>query len=102
MDDWEGRKKEVDATIHKLNLGAKRIEKKLNPINYSRFSRLLTSKHGTALATLVDGTCSACHFSVRPHLQQRIRKCEELIFCEHCRRILYSEDSLAAAVEDAG
>lgn len=92
---WEQRKHELKQRIHKLALEAQSIEADIKPPNRSRFLRLLESKKGSAIAELIEGTCSACHFSVRLHLQQRVRRCEEIIFCEHCRRILYSRDSVS-------
>ena len=46
------------------------------------------------MSKVVDGSCSLCHFALRPHLQQRVRRCEEIIDCEHCHRILYIEETL--------
>jgi predicted nucleic acid-binding Zn-ribbon protein len=63
---------------------------------------LLQSKHGTALSAVVDGSCSVCHFALRPHLQQRVRRCEEIIDCEHCHRILYFEQALEGDSEERG
>ncbi len=91
---WEQRKDELKKRIHDLALEAQAIEADIRPPSRSRFLRLLESKKGSAIAELVDGSCSACHFSIRLHLQQRVRRCEEIIFCEHCRRILFSRDSM--------
>jgi predicted nucleic acid-binding Zn-ribbon protein len=55
---------------------------------------LLESKQGTSVSKVVEGSCSLCHFALRPHLQQRVRRCEEIIDCEHCHRILYIEETL--------
>jgi predicted nucleic acid-binding Zn-ribbon protein len=78
--------------VRELSEQAKRTESELSPKHRARFLRLLGSKKGTAVAAVLDGTCSVCHFSVRPHLQQRVRRCEEIIVCEHCQRILYLSD----------
>jgi predicted nucleic acid-binding Zn-ribbon protein len=91
-ENWDSRKRELKEIIHDLAEAAKAKEARLKPQNRARFLRLLESKQGTALSAVVDGTCSVCHFSVRPHLQQRVRRCEELIDCEHCHRILFFED----------
>jgi predicted nucleic acid-binding Zn-ribbon protein len=98
VEGWEQRKNEIKQTIHDLAAEAKTLEADLAPQTRARFLRLLESKHGTAMAPLVEGSCSICHFSVRLHLQQRVRRCEELIFCEHCRRILYAEEVLDEVV----
>jgi predicted nucleic acid-binding Zn-ribbon protein len=92
VDEWERRKDELRVRVHDLAEQAQAIESKLSPKHRARFLRLLESKKGTALAAVVDASCSVCHFSVRPHLQQRVRRCQELIVCEHCQRILFFED----------
>lgn len=94
---WEERKDALKQRIHDLALEAQAIEADIKPPNRSRFLRLLESKKGSAIAELVEGSCSACHFSVRLHLQQRVRRCEEIIFCEHCRRILFCHDAITDA-----
>jgi len=86
---WDRRRSELKKRIHELAAQAKRIEERLQPSSRSRFLRLLKSKHGTALAPAIEGSCSLCHFALRPHLQQRVRRAEEIIACEHCYRILY-------------
>lgn len=92
--DWDRRKDELKDEVHDLAAEAKRLESELRPTNRARFHRLLESKRGTAVAELVEGSCSACHFAVRPHLQQRVRRCQEIITCEYCHRILYLPEAL--------
>ena len=91
---WEQRKDELRRTIHELAEQVKVIESDIQPKNRARFLRLLESKRGTAVSMVIDGSCSLCHFSLRPHLQQRVRRCEEIIGCEHCHRILYITETL--------
>jgi predicted nucleic acid-binding Zn-ribbon protein len=91
---WEKRKEELLKTVHNLSNQAKKIEAEIQPKHRALFLRLLESKHGTAITRVVDGSCSLCHFALRPHLQQRVRRCEEIIDCEHCHRILYIEETL--------
>jgi len=86
---WERRRAELRDRIHELAAQARHLEEQLQPSNRSRFLRLLKSKQGRALAPAIEGSCSLCHFSLRPHLQQRVRRAEEIIACEHCYRILY-------------
>jgi predicted nucleic acid-binding Zn-ribbon protein len=97
VDSWEQRKDELKDLVHELADEAKDIESQLQPSNRSRFLRLLESKKGSAMAEVVDGSCSLCHFSLRPHLQQRVTRATEIIACEHCRRLLFNagmEDEL--------
>jgi len=104
VDAWEARKAELSARVHELVEETKRIESEITPKHRARFLRLLQSKKGTAVAVVTDGSCSLCHFALRPHLQQLVRRCEEIITCETCHRILYVEellDEVGAASESA-
>ena len=94
---WDRRKDELRQEVHDLALDAKRLEVDMAPSNRSKFLRLLESKKGIALSRMVDGSCSVCHFALRPHLQQRIRRAQEIISCEHCHRILYVPDLVEVA-----
>ena len=94
VEAWENRKKELMAQVHALVSEAKVLEADVVPKNRARFMRLLESKKGTAVAAVVEGSCSLCHFALRPHLQQRVRRCEEIISCETCHRILYVEEMI--------
>ena len=86
---WEKTRAELTAEIHALMEQAAALEAKLSPPNRSRFRQLLERKHGTPVVAVVEGSCSYCHFTLRPHLQQRVRRAQEIIQCEHCHRILY-------------
>lgn len=94
---WEARKAALKQTVHQAALEAKEIESRLQPPHRARFLRLLASKRGVAVAAVVDGSCSLCHFALRPHLQQRVRRGHEIIACEHCQRILFLPDALGDA-----
>ena len=95
VEAWEQRKAELLKMVHDLVAEAKEDRnRRFNPQTRARFLRLLESKQGNAMSEVVDGSCSLCHFALRPHLQQRVRRCEEIIDCEHCHRILYVEDML--------
>lgn len=97
VEGWERRRAELLEVVHQLSNEARGLEADLQPKNRARFLRLLESKKGTAIAAVVDGSCSVCHFAVRPHLRQRLRRCQELITCESCYRILYLEETITQA-----
>jgi len=92
VEGWERRKSELLEVVHQLSTEAEHLETELQPKIRARFLRLLKSKKGMAVAAVVEGSCSVCHFAVRPHLRQRLRRCEEIITCESCFRILYLEE----------
>lgn len=98
-DGWDARRQELRETITGLALRAKEVEEQITPKHRSRFLRLLESKRGTAMSEVVEGSCSACHISLRPHLVQRVRRGEEIIACESCHRILYLADTVGVDAE---
>ena len=97
---WDTTRAELKQNVHDLAVSAKTIESELHPKARARFLRLLESKRGTAIAEVTDGSCSLCHFALRPHLQQRVRRVQEIIACEHCHRILYFADVVAESGSD--
>jgi predicted nucleic acid-binding Zn-ribbon protein len=93
-EGWDARRQELRDRIAELAVRAKEIEERLAPKNRSRFLRLLESKRGTAMSEVVEGSCAACHISLRPHLVQRVRRGEEIIACESCHRILFLAENV--------
>ena len=94
VTSWAQRKDEILQEVHGLATRAKKLEAEIQPKLRAHFLRLLESKHGTAISEVVDESCSLCHLALRPHLQQRVRRCEEIIDCEHCHRILFVNEIL--------
>jgi len=92
VEEWEKRRTDLKKEIHEKAALTKKVESQLQPKARARFLRLLESKRGTAVAEVIDGSCSLCHFALRPHLQQRVRRVEEIIACEHCHRVLYFDE----------
>ncbi len=104
VNSWAKRKTKLMRAVNKLVAEAKTLEEDVAPKNRAKFMRLLESKKGTAIAAVNEGSCSLCHFALRPHLQQRVRRCEEIITCETCHRILFMEtiaDDVDSASESA-
>jgi predicted nucleic acid-binding Zn-ribbon protein len=99
VTSWDQRKDELVKEVHALATRAKKLEAEIQPKLCAQFLRLLKSKHGTAISEVVDESCSLCHLALRPHLQQRVRRCEEIIDCEYCHRILYVNE-IMTQVED--
>jgi len=56
-------------------------------VRYEALSRKLS---GLAVATLHEGTCTACGLTITPSMQQVIRGGADLVNCPQCGRILYA------------
>jgi predicted nucleic acid-binding Zn-ribbon protein len=53
------------------------------------YERIRKKWHGTVVAEVVEGRCSACQIVLRPQHLQDLKKADQLMFCESCGRILY-------------
>lgn len=66
------------------------------------YDQLLKGRRGLAVARMEGETCAACHVRLRPHIVQMIRRNDEIVQCESCRRILYYESPATGAEAPAG
>ncbi len=53
-----------------------------------KYDQLRKQKNGFAIASVMDGTCSACGATLTQAYQQKARV--ELVYCPSCKRIIYA------------
>jgi hypothetical protein len=88
-----------EAELAKLNAERSRVRGEVDESLLLNFDRI-TGKRGTALAEVIDGSCSACHVAVRPQRYNDLLNDAELVQCDSCARILYVDPSHQAALAD--
>ncbi len=82
-------KKKVDV----LEAEKDKLAKEIPDLLYRKYQRLIEHSNGKAVATLLkNGTCSGCHFTVRPQIMVEVSKSDKIIICENCSRILIAPD----------
>jgi uncharacterized protein len=59
------------------------------------YERLLRNKKDRVLVPIENRTCSGCHIVLTAQHENVVRKGENLVFCEHCSRIHYWQESVA-------
>lgn len=59
------------------------------------YERLIKNKKDRVVVPLENRTCSGCHIALTPQHENLVRKGENLVFCEHCSRIHYWQESPA-------
>ncbi len=64
------------------------------------YQRLLNNKKDRVVVPIENRTCSGCHITLTAQHENVVRKGERLIFCEHCSRIHYWQDSEPADDSD--
>lgn len=71
----------------------------VNPDVFSVYERLLRNKKDRVVVPLENRCCSGCHIMLTAQHENLVRKGERLVFCEHCSRIHYWQES--KALEDS-
>lgn len=59
------------------------------------YERLLRNKKDRVIVPIENRCCSGCHIMLTAQDENLVRKGERLIFCEHCSRIHYWQESQA-------
>lgn len=59
------------------------------------YERLLRNKKDRVIVPIQNRTCSGCHIALTLQHENQVRKGDALIFCEHCSRIHFWQESEA-------
>lgn len=76
-----------------LKLGRDLLAKTADPEIMRIYHRLLNNKKDRVVVPIENRTCSGCHIALTAQHENVVRKGERLIFCEHCSRIHYWQES---------
>ena len=82
---------EIDKVQQDIDVDSLRrdaITKELPANVMKRYDSLRAQRRGQALAIARDGYCLGCNMHLPPQLYNSLFKCEELITCPHCQRML--------------
>ena len=68
---------------------------KADPEVFQIYERLLGNKKDRVVVPIENRCCSGCHIMLTAQDENLVRKGERLVFCEHCSRIHYWQESEA-------
>lgn len=93
---------EIQSSLHAINKEGRSLqEKRTHLIGQADesilkiYEKLLYNKKDRVVVPLENRVCSGCHISLTPQHENLVRRGENLIFCEHCSRIHYWQESAA-------
>jgi len=69
------------------------LVKSASPEVFKVYERLLRNKRDRVIVPLENRCCSGCHIMLTAQHENLVRKGERLVFCEHCSRIHYWQES---------
>ncbi len=91
---------EIVTNIKKINEEGKDLKTKRDALTNSAesdvlriYERLLRNKKDRVVVPMANRTCSGCHIALTAQHENAVRKGERLVFCEHCSRILFWQES---------
>lgn len=91
---------EVQSAIEKINTeGSSLLTQRTNLITkvpehlFNIYERLLKNKRDRVVVPIENRVCSGCHIVLTAQHENLVRKKDRLVFCEHCSRILYWEET---------
>ncbi|MFA6378460.1 MAG: C4-type zinc ribbon domain-containing protein [Candidatus Omnitrophota bacterium] len=94
-------KAKIEDEIKQLDDRAKVLEsqrqqkaKDIQPKFLNQYERILKGKEGLALVPVQHNACGGCYMNVPPQIVNAIKTHENLVYCESCARILYTEEDL--------
>lgn len=85
----EQRTGEDKKALEVLQTERKSVVEGVTPGVYADYQRIRKARGGIAVAEAVDGHCSCCHMALRLQYYQDLKKNDQVMPCESCRRILY-------------
>lgn len=97
---FEDEKTKIDKEVHVLQkkvaeLASEKdkLAKEIPDLLYRKYQRMIDYNNGKAVAVLLkNGTCSGCHFKVRPQIMVEVSRKDKIITCENCSRILIAPE----------
>jgi len=91
---------EIRSSIKKINIEGRELKAKRDILSKDAdeeilkiYERLLQNKKDRVVVPIENRTCSGCHISLTAQHENLVRRGERLIFCEHCSRIHFWQES---------
>lgn len=93
---------EINESIDRINAEGRVLKTqrdqlvgKADPDVFRIYERLLRNKKDRVVVPIENRCCSGCHIMLTAQDENLVRKGERLVFCEHCSRIHYWQESQA-------
>ena len=87
--------KEINKEGHELQLQRNELVKGADTEVFHVYERLLMNRKDRVVVPIEERACSGCHIMLTAQHENLVRKGERLVFCEHCSRIHYWQESEA-------
>jgi len=87
----------LKTTVERLRGERAALASQVDPQHLATFEQVSSRRNGIGVAEARDGICTICHVRLRPQVFNTIRRNEDIMQCDSCKRILYYVPPVAAA-----
>ena len=87
-DESKSMESELEGLKKQRSTLAEKIEKKV----LSKYEKIIHNRDGLAAVPVVNDSCQGCFQVLPPQVINLVKLKEEIVLCENCSRILYSEE----------
>lgn len=84
---------QAEVKLSEINAQREEITRLLPPDYVNRYENIFKARQGVVMARLDKESCGACHVRLRPQVISLVRRSEDIVCCDSCRRILYIEEN---------
>lgn len=85
-----------EAELKEVNAKRAELRKAISSDTLEHYDRVFKFR-GSGLAQVKNGMCMGCRVFLRPQVLQHVQNNNEIIYCDQCQRILYSEEPAVEA-----
>jgi predicted nucleic acid-binding Zn-ribbon protein len=89
-----------EAELKTIHARRDELRKVISPDTLQHYERVLKFR-GSGIAVEKNGMCMGCRVYLRPQVIQHVHTNNEIVFCDQCQRILYSEPPAIAPPSEA-
>lgn len=100
VENSKALENEIMESIKQINAEGKELKKErdsrvgdVEPEVLKIYERLMRNKKDRVVVPIENRCCSGCHIMLTAQDENLVRKGERLVFCEHCSRIHYWQES---------
>jgi predicted nucleic acid-binding Zn-ribbon protein len=94
--DHEREKIEKEAengrqVLEKLKKDWQHVFHTVDPDFMARFDQVRKQVGNHTIARVIQSVCGGCNMNIPPQMYNELQRCEKLMFCPHCERIIYTD-----------
>lgn len=94
--EFEAEKKEIEKELLELDKETREFMEQRTGYNDAVDQRMLKTydmlrerRAGVAVSSVVGGICQGCHLEIPPQKYNELKRCNEMMSCPHCNRLIY-------------